>query len=207
MAIMCSSDHRFRQTLHIFPDFLPRPGRSALQLLAFVSCLASCESPQTDPAAVADGCADGRLKVELYGALQTTLDWQGEALACEGMPRPDGAGARLRFAGPGQSGSAKRSLVFIFGLPGLERDATGKELPTNVTFMEEGTGRFFATQDTNSCWTDIARHTAIGDATDARYTISGVMYCVSPLAELNGTASVNFAELHFSGQLDWSAPE
>ena len=190
-----------------FPDFFPRLGRCTAPLLAILSCLAACESPPA-ATAVSDGdCANGHLSVELYGALQTSLEWHGEVLACEGMPRPDGEGARLRFAGPAQSGSAKRSLVFIFGIPGLQRGATAKELPTNVTFMEEGTGTFFATQDTNSCWSDIERHAAIGGAAGSRYTISGIMYCVSPLAELKGTASVNFAELRFAGEVDWSTPE
>ncbi len=41
---------------------------------------------------------DGFLRGKLYGALQREIDWQGRALQCDGMLRPDGAGMRLLFA-------------------------------------------------------------------------------------------------------------
>ena len=123
------------------------------------------------------------------------------------MPRPAGEGARLRFAGPAQSGSVKRSLAFILSMPGLGRGAIGSELPTNVTMIEEGVGRFFGTQDTENCWTDIHQNERIGGGMDnTNYRVSGILYCVTPLAELNGNANISFAEVRFTGRLNWPVP-
>lgn len=150
--------------------------------------------------------ADGRLAVELYGSIRTSIDWHPADLTCTGMPRPDGEGARVRLSGPIVDGDDTRTLAFILGLPGLEVGQTGKELPTNVTLIEEGTGRFFGTADTSGCWTDVTEQDAVSDD-DHVFRIRGTVYCVSPLAELNGNTSVTFTELVFSGRLDWKQPE
>jgi len=39
------------------------------------------------------------------------------------------------------------------------------------------------------------------------YRIGGVLYCVAPLADLNGNASISFADLKFTGRLDWQLAE
>jgi hypothetical protein len=69
--------------------------------------------------------------------------------------------------------------------------------------MEEGGGRFFGTRDTVNCWTDIDLHEPVQPAASSTYRIGGVLYCVAPLADLNGTASISFADLRFTGRLDW----
>lgn len=179
----------------------------AALLLGLPFAVASCKSPPAEPGAAISGCKNGYLATELVGARKASLDWQGNSMTCEGMPRPDGEGARLRFAGPAQSGSARQSLVFILAMPELERGSTGRELPTNVTFTEEGSGRFFGTGTTDNCLTDVHVHEAEEHVNGLNYRISGVVYCLGPMAELNGTANISFAELHFSGRLDWRVPE
>lgn len=173
--------------------------------------LGACQPPQaTEQVNVAPIrlCGDdGQLATELFGALQVELDWQADVLECAGMPRPEGKGARLRFAGPAMHGSANRSLAFILAMPDIKRGESDNELPTNVTMIEEGTGRFFATADTHSCWTDIERHERDDETNAASYRISGVLYCVAPLAELNGNASVTLTELRFTGRLNWAPPD
>lgn len=150
---------------------------------------------------------DGLLAVELYGGIRAAIDWRADELSCTGMPRPDGEGARIRFSGPMGSGDEIRTLAFILGLPNIEVGRTGTELPTNVTLIEEGTGRFFSTQDINGCWTDIAAHEPVDGGAGSLYRVEGTLYCVSPLAELNGNANVTFTELKFTGRLNWEQPE
>jgi hypothetical protein len=172
--------------------------------------LGACDAPSGERHADATGetCEPGgALRGELHGAIRAGLSWAAGELSCDGMPRPDGAGARLRLAGPVDIDGETRTLAFIFGIPGLARGMTGRELPTNVTLMEEGTGRFFGTRDTSGCWTDIDRQEAVGPAAPASYLVSGAVYCVTPLAELNGGSSVSFTELQFSGRLDWELTE
>lgn len=146
-----------------------------------------------------EGCGfDGRVQATVYGALDGSVDWTSDAMDCEGMPRPDGDGVRLRFAGSADA----VPLAIIIGVDGIGPDETGEELQTNVTIIEEGRGRFFSTSDLDSCWTDIERQ-AIIDADSGRYAIDGTLYCISPLAEVNGSGSVSVPELRFSGLVDW----
>jgi hypothetical protein len=152
------------------------------------------------PAAAASCREDGHLQTRLFGALEGTLDWSGAAMECSGMPRPDSAGARLRFAG--QAG--ERHIAIIVALPDLMRDGTGTELSSNVTLIDESSGRFFSTTDLDNCWTDITSANATGDEGD-RLNIGGILYCVAPLAEVNGTGSISISELSFAGSLDWNA--
>ena len=196
--------------------------RRITAVIVILIASAACEGPATpgtSNAAVAESlapesytpsCGQGSLLfAELYGGIRATIDWQENALSCTGMPRPAGEGARIRLSGPVGTGEEIRTLVFILGLPDLEIGKTGAELATNVTLIEEGTGRFFGTQENSGCWTDVSAHEPIGaDGGDRgqSYKIEGMLYCVSPLAELNGNASVTFTELKFVGRLNWEQP-
>jgi hypothetical protein len=193
--------------------------RSFAALLLAFQCmlLAACDTPSTaatkSPEAQKPipGCiSDGQLSADLYGGIRATLAWEAENLECDGMIRPLGEGARLRFAGPlpgRELGMEPRSLAFILGLPGLQQGKTASELPTNVTLSEVGTGRFYGTQDTENCWTDILSQDQIGSADSVEYGISGILYCVAPLAELNGSSSISFTDIRFTGRLSWETPK
>ncbi len=180
-------------------------------LLTALAALAACNSA-TEPessAAIAPAeepvllCGkDGHLSTELYGAIATQVDWGKNDLECAGMPRPEGRGARLRFAGKTAEGDLQ--LAVIIAIPDLERDAHDGEFSANVTLIEEGNGRFFSTPDLNNCLTEITSMTGLDDSGD-HYLISGELYCVSPLPEINGDSSVSIPKMLFSGLLDWGA--
>lgn len=181
---------------------------TALLLLLTPILGVACKSPEPVTTAETVQCGeDGHLVTDLFGALEVSIDWQADVLECDGMPRPNDEGARLHFAGPAQSGSSRRSLAFILAMPDLRRGKAATELPTNVTMIEEGSGRFFGTQDTQNCWTDIVQNEQVGDMSNSDYRVSGVLYCLAPLAELNGSASVSFAEVKFTGRVNWEMPE
>ncbi len=193
-----------------FPDISResscRPAyRGPIAALLLTSVVACGDPPPVAREIVGDCASEGGLKTELYGALETAIDWQPGQLQCQGMPRPNAAGARLRFAGTATRGGESTQLAIIFGIPALERGKTGKELPTNVTVIDEGLGRFFSTQSTDSCWTDVDSQEE--SASESRYVISGIVYCVAPLAELNGNSSVLLSDVHFTGLLDWKPPK
>jgi hypothetical protein len=174
--------------------------------LALVLAVACERTPEPAPEA-ASGCVSGGfLDTGLHGAIRADISWRADALTCEGMPRPEGRGARLRFSGPLNDAESGATVAIILGIPDLGRSETGSELPTNVTLIEEGAGRFFGTQDTSGCWTDIHEQTRLSEPADV-YRIAGTVYCVSPLAELNGGSSISFTDLSFSGRLDWAVPE
>lgn len=179
-------------------------------LLALIVALAGCKpTDKTPPAAAvvepppARLCGDtGELRARLYGAISVELDWNSDELECSGMPRPEGNGARLRFAG--QLPDVDRRIALIVAIPDLQRGVAGAEYATRVTVIEEGGGRFFSTANLNNCLTDITALEALDESGD-RFRIGGALYCVSPLAEVNGASSVSIDSLQFSGLLDWSA--
>lgn len=146
--------------------------------------------------------ADGFLAADLYGAIETRLDWSRSDLECTGMPRPEGRGVRLRLAGPQHGGEAE--LVFIIALPEFERDSGPAEFDANVTLIEAGVGRFFSTPNIRNCLVDVTAVRALDPAAN-RYSIAGTLYCVAALPEINGDTSVAVPELRFSGLLDWGA--
>ena len=198
----------------------PGDARRMVALVVPLLLFAACEdrsAPIATETAVAETLApepydpacgqEGLLSVELYGGIRVAIDWQDTELSCTGMPRPNGEGARVRMSGPIGTGEEVRTLAFILGLPSLEVGQTGAELPTNVTLIEEGTGRFFGTQENSGCWTDVTAHEPVDGEGGSLYRIEGTLYCVSPLAELNGNANVTFTELRFTGRLNWEQPE
>lgn len=176
--------------------------------LALLAALGGCErtaAPDTDTAEplvkATPNCGDnGQLTTELYGSIARQIRWSAEELGCESMLRPNGKGVRLRFTGP----VADSQIAIILALPELKPASTGSETPTVVTLTVEGSGRFFSTPTLESCWSDITTQDAIADS-DNRYDVSGTLYCVVPLGEINGDAAISIPKLEFRGIIDWSA--
>jgi len=198
------------QTIQKKCAFVRRFGAGFGLMLVIAAALAGCKPDSEtgtpvvtdEPQATAKCGADGHLRAELYGAISARLDWHSSKLECMGMPRPKGQGARLRFAG--NVSEDDRRMAIIIAIPDLQRGAIGDEYASNVTLIEEGSGRFFSTSDLDNCLTDISAFKALSDNGD-RFSIAGVLYCVSPLAEVNGRSSVSIRDLQFSGLIDWSA--
>lgn len=115
------------------------------------------------------------------------------------MLRPYGEGVRLRFTGD----TAGSQIAILLALPELERGEIARETPTIVTLGVEGSGRFFSTPNLQSCWSDIATQDLI-EENGNRYDVSGTLYCVAPLGEINGDAAISIPELAFRGVLEWS---
>ncbi len=179
------------------------PWRLLPALISAIAALTGCSESQTS-ARESAGCG-GRLTSQIYGGIEAELDWRDGMLECTGMPHPNGAGARLHFSGSAASADGDKKLAFIVSLPGLKRGETATELPTTITVIEEDAGRFFSSQENPVCWTDVDSQELLQNSDE--YSITGVVYCVAPLAEMNGSSSISFADLHFTGQLRWTKPK
>ena len=174
-------------------------------LLAMGIAVLGCETAASPAEKPAPNCGDdGFLRTQLYGALKATLDWGQHDLECSGMPRPEGRGARLRFAGTSLDAGNDQRVAIIIAIPDLTRAALGDEYRSNVTLIEEGVGRFFSTPDLDNCLTNITSLTALDDSGD-RFSIGGTLFCVTPLPQINGDSSVSFSDVNFSGLIDWSS--
>jgi hypothetical protein len=143
----------------------------------------------------------GYLSTELFGALAGKIEWTSTSFECEGMPRPGGNGARLRFAG---DIDGEHKIAFIIALPELRRGETGNEYQSKVTVIEEGVGRFFTSGDNDICWTDIVELESVEES-DSEFSVGGTLYCVAPLPEINGDSDVIIRDLNFRGRLDWNS--
>ncbi len=173
--------------------------------LLIITSLTACEQatlaeqPSQPPALEASCGASGMLAARLFGGISADIEWSTENLRCESLARPNGAGIRLRFTGA----VADEQLAFIIALPGLRPGQSGQEFASNVTVTVEGSGRFFSSPNMESCWTDVTSEEQPA-AGAGRYTLTGTLYCVSPLGELNGDAAVSLSELSFTSIVDWS---
>jgi hypothetical protein len=176
-------------------------------LLFVASALMACaKEPVAPPAAppapvppfVASGCeADNYVQARLAGAISAEFTWTGQAFSCESMRRPDSEGVRLRFTG---QVSGER-LAFILAIPELDAGETNS-FDTVVTITVEGSGRFFSTANLGTCFTDVVRNEAVGDA-GGDHIVEGTLSCVGPLGEINGDGYADLQEMRFSGIANW----
>ena len=203
-AIDPISDTMKADTLHRISNKLLMAAAALLLVMPLAACQPAAESPvvnEQQPANGERGCGDnGRLSTTLYGSIAREISWSAGAFRCESMLRPEGKGVRLRFIGD----IAENELSIILALPELRPGATNPESPTVVTLTVDGSGRFFTTPTLESCWSDILAQDPVG-AGDSRYAISGTLYCVAPLGEINGDAAISIPEMAFRGIVDWSA--
>ncbi len=142
----------------------------------------------------------GYLAGRLYGAIDAPLDWRGGALACEGMPRPEGAGARLRFAR--RIAPTDADLVIIVGIDGLDPDETVTGRAATVTVIDEHASRFYSNSG-EQCWADVIRQQSAPGPNDTR-AVTGRVYCTAALPAVNGQGSISLDELEFRGRIDWA---
>lgn len=182
-------------------------------LLGASACAGEGEDTPADPAAEAaaetpvDATArpcledgSGYLAGRLYGAIDAPLDWRGGALECEGMPRPDGAGARLRFAR--RIAPTDADLVIIVGIDGLDPDETVTGRAATVTIIDEHSSRFYSNSG-EQCWADVTRQESVTGPEDTR-AVTGRVYCTAALPALNSPGSISLDELEFRGRIDWA---
>ena len=207
-SIGSCSDKSRALALHQFQK-KSRPMRlcqlAGLVLLAlFGGCdppASAAAKPVSAPAAEARRCGDdGFLTAELFGSIEYQIDWDAHDFDCESMPRPAGAGLRLRFTG----NAADREMSFILAVPDLERGVDGRELPTVVTLTVEGSGRFFSTASLDACFTDISTPAEV-DENAEQYDVRGTLFCVTPLGEINGDAAISVPRMEFQSRVRWEA--
>ncbi|MCC5869861.1 MAG: hypothetical protein JJU27_15265 [Gammaproteobacteria bacterium] len=174
--------------------FTDSPRSPAVPRLALIALLAA----MTSTALACPEGVDGHFEVTLSGALVATIDWQAPALHCEGMPRPDAGGGRLRFSGELEPGV---DLAVVIGIDGLAPGVKTRELPANLTLVVEGQGLFFGSMQQSHCWADILANEPVGSQ---GHLVRGEIYCVRGLPQVGGGASVGITDLRFVGLL---APE
>jgi hypothetical protein len=151
--------------------------------------------PRTMSTCVMD--QDGYLHGELYGSLETTLDWQGATMLCDGMARPEGRGIRLVFAE--QVDPEIPGLIIVIGLADAVLGEPKSELTANVTLLDQRARRIYSTQEEARCWVQLINQLQLHGTTTETWRLDGELYCASALAALTGTGSVTLDDFVFSG--------
>jgi hypothetical protein len=149
------------------------------------------ELPACDPE------GGGYLRGQLYGDIQADVDWEQQRLRCDGMLRPDNAGLRLLF----EPTSRETGPLFVLGLAGSLEDVLDREVVTNLTIVDQRSGRFFNTGDGERCWTRTTRIDVSQFSGGRNYRLVGRFYCAGALAEVNGPGTLTPGEFEFAGRL------
>jgi uncharacterized membrane protein (UPF0127 family) len=150
--------------------------------------------------AAADRCLPGEagfLAMRLRGSIETEIHWREPELDCNGMPRPDGRGLRLHFAGKRDGGD----LSVVFAAPALGMGVSAKGVPVNVTLLD-GTGeRIYGTQGDSRCFFDEVRQRALLDAAlpPRSYRVDAKGFCTVPARAVDGDGAVLLTRFDFAG--------
>jgi len=166
-------------------------------LLAGAACwLAAALMQPAAASCLPDG--SGYLTARVRGDLDLDIDWRGEALACTGMPRPDGRGMRLRFAARLADGS---TLAFVFAPPVLAEGANARAVPVNVTVLTEAGGRIYATRGEQRCTLDEVRQRRLPDAAGPgrAWAVTARGFCTGPARALVGDGDLLLTRFDFRG--------
>ncbi|MCP4275514.1 MAG: hypothetical protein GY779_04065 [Gammaproteobacteria bacterium] len=140
---------------------------------------------------------DGYLRGQLYGTIQSNLDWHGANMRCDGMQRPGGQGIRLVF--DEHLDEDQPGLLIVIGIADAILGQSIKELPANITIINQSNSQFFSTQEQPRCWTTFDEQILLTGTTKETWRINGHIYCASALAELTGPGSITLGEIEFSG--------
>ena len=159
---------------------------------------AAAEAAGPGPSCLPDG--SGFLTARLRGAIEADLDWHGAELDCTGMPRPDGQGLRLRFAGRLPDGG---QLALVFAPPVLAEGQDARAVPVNVTILDESGGRIFGTRGEDRCLLDEVRQERVetGETGSRLWAVEARGFCTEPARALDDSGAVLLTRFDFRGRV------
>ena len=150
--------------------------------------------------AAADRCLPGDagfLSMRLRGSIETEIHWREPELDCNGMPRPDGRGLRLHFAGKRDGGD----LSVVFAAPELGMGVSAKGVPVNVTLLDGAGERIYGTQGDSRCFFDqVSQRALLYAALPPRsYRVDAKGFCTVPARAVDGDGAVLLTRFDFAG--------
>lgn len=172
----------------------------AALLLSLLAAPAAAPADSTPAARCLPG-QDGFITMRLRGSIEEDVHWTEPALDCSGMPRPDGKGLRLRFAGRRADGG---ELAILFAAPELGMGASSRGVPVNVTVLDGAGARIYGTQGDSRCQFDEVEQREIADPAypPGSYRVSASGFCVAPARAVDGEGSVLLTRFDFAGRVN-----
>lgn len=158
--------------------------------------------------ATTDRCLPGDagfLTMRLRGSIETEILWREPELDCNGMPRPDGRGLRLHFAGKRDGGD----LSVVFAAPELAMGVSAKGVPVNVTLLDGAGERIYGTQGDSRCFFDEVRQRALLDAAlpPRSYRVDAKGFCTVPARAVDGDGAVLLTRFDFAGLVSFGGTD
>ena len=191
----------------------PRPGRTDLgSLLLSCAILGGAGCGHADERASETASAPpnsellcvpsetGFLRARLQGSIEADLDWAADVPQCRGGLRPTGDGVRLLFKGPGAK--PDEPLLIVIGIGPLRPGESRRQVPVNLTLVQEGAGQFFATQGDDKCAMDDVHQEAIGKTL---FRLTGRGYCTQPARAVQGDGAVLMSRFDVEAVVDFGA--
>jgi hypothetical protein len=156
----------------------------------------------------ADRCLPGDagfLSMRLRGSIEAEIHWREPELTCNGMPRPDGRGLRLHFAGKRDDGD----LSVVFAAPELGMGISAKGVPVNVTLLDGAGERIYGTRGVHGCQFDEIKQEPLEDPglPPASYRVSGRGFCTVPAPAVDGDGSVLVTRFDFAGMISYGGDQ
>lgn len=142
----------------------------------------------------------GFLSMRLRGSIDAEIRWREPGLECSGMPRPDGRGLRVHFAGKQADGS---ELSIVFAAPELAMGVSAKGVPVNVTLLDGAGERIYNVQGDSRCFFDEVRQRALLNAAlpPRSYRVDARGFCTVPARAVDGDGAVLLTRFDFAGRV------
>jgi hypothetical protein len=141
---------------------------------------------------------DGYLRAKLAGAIESRIDWPNSGTLCEGESRDKPPGVRLSFQRPA---AADPNLLLVFGLTGVRRGESAREVKANLTVIVQGTNRIFGTLGDSRCTVDSLTQRPLEKAGSFRLEARG--FCTQPAHAVRGKGDVLISTFEFAGPVTY----
>jgi uncharacterized membrane protein (UPF0127 family) len=170
-------------------------------IAALLTLLLQAETLTAPPAACLPGGA-GFLSMRLRGSIEAEIRWREPELECSGMPRPDGRGLRVHFAGKRADGG---ELSIVFAAPELGMGVSAKGVPVNVTLLDSAGERIYNSQADSRCFFDEVRQRALLNAVlpPRSYRVDARGFGTVPARAVDGEGAVLLTRFDFAGTVSF----
>ncbi len=148
---------------------------------------------------------DGFLRAKLAGAVDANLDWPNSGTRCEGESRDKPPGVRLSFqraAGSDRAPGNTPNLLLVFGLSGVTRGQSAREVKANLTVIVQGTSHIYGTLGDSRCTVDSLSQRPLNSS--GAYRVEARGFCTQPAHAVRGKGDVLVSTFEFAGLVNFT---
>jgi len=137
---------------------------------------------------------DGYLRAQVGGAVEAKIDWPNAGTRCQGESRDKPAGVRMSFQ---RAGGGAPNLLLVFGVTGVRKGESARELGVNLTVIVQGTNHIYGTLGDSRCTVDSLTQRPLKQP--GAYRVEARGFCTQPAHAVRGTGDVLVSTFEFAG--------